>query len=402
MPRIYLDHNATTPVRPEVREKMLPFLGELWGNPSSAHSFGQEVKPHVEEARARVSKVLGCSPGEVVFTSGGTESDNAAIKGVAYAAGRGHLVTTNIEHPAVLQTVAYLEKRGFNATYVPVRPDGVVDPGEVRRAIRHDTILVSVMHVNNEVGTIQPLREISAVTREAKVPLHTDAVQSFGKLPVRVDELGVDLLSLSGHKIYAPKGVGALYVRKGTRLDPLIIGGAQEKRRRSGTENVAGIVALGEAALLAEAEAADNLARWKDLRARFVEGLLKRVPEVTVNGDPARTLPNTLSASVRWVEGEGMMLSLDMEEIAVSTGSACSSGSLEPSHVLVAMGLSHEIAQGTLRFSLGRGTTGAEIDRVLAVLPPIVERLRRMSPIGPGRPAASGGAGAPGSGHSHD
>ncbi len=389
MSRIYLDHNATTPVRPEVREKLLPFLGELWGNPSSAHSFGQEVKPHLDDARVKVAGVLACSPAEVVFTSGGTESDNAAIKGVAHAAGRGHIVTTNIEHPAVLQTVAYLSKRGFNATYVPVRPDGVVDPAEVRRAIRHDTVLVSVMHVNNETGAIQPLREISAITREAKVLLHADAVQSFGKIPTRVDDLGVDLLSLSGHKIYAPKGVGALYVRKGTRLDPLIIGGAQEKRRRSGTENVAGIVALGEAARLADAEAAANIARWTTLRARLVAGLLAGVPDVTVNGDPARTLPNTVSASIRWVEGEGMMLSLDMEGIAVSTGSACSSGSLEPSHVLVAMGLSHEIAQGTLRFSMGRATTEDQIDRVLEVLPPIVERLRRMSPIGPGRPAAS-------------
>jgi cysteine desulfurase len=383
MPRVYLDHNATTPIRAEVREKLLPFLGELWGNPSSAHQFGQEVKPHLDEARNRVAARLACSPGEVVFTSGGTESDNAAIKGVAYAAGRGHIVTTNIEHPAVLQTVSYLEKRGFNATYIPVRPDGVVDPDDVRRAIRHDTILVSVMHVNNEVGTIQPLREISVITREAKVLLHTDAVQSFCKLPTRVDELGVDLLSLSGHKIYAPKGVGALYVRRGTRLDPLIIGGAQEKRRRSGTENVAGIVALGEATRLAAEEAEENLSRWAALRKRLLDGLAAKVPDLTVNGAPAAVLPNTASVSVRWVEGEGLLLSLDMEEIAVSTGSACSSGSLEPSHVLVAMGLSHEVAQGTLRFSFGRSTTEAEIDLVLATLPPIVERLRRMSPIGP-------------------
>ncbi len=406
MSRVYLDHNATTPVRPEVREKVLPFLGELFGNPSSAHSFGQEVKPFLDEARARMAAQLGCSPGEVVFTSGGTESDNAALKGVAWAAGRGHIITANFEHPAVLQTAAYLEKRGFNVTYVPVGGDGVVDPDEVKRAIRSETILISVMQVNNEVGTIQPLREISAIAREARVLFHTDAVQGFGKLPTRVDELGVDLLSLSGHKIYAPKGVGALYVRKGTRIDPLIIGGAQEKRRRSGTENILGIVALGEATVLAEKEREGLVKRWGALRKRLKDGLAASIPDVSFNGADERVLPNTLSASIRWVEGEALLLSLDMEEIAVSTGSACSSGSLEPSHVLVAMGLSHEAAQGTLRFSFGRGTTEAEIDRVLEALPPIAARLRKMSPIGPGRefnPANGGGAcGTNGHGHHHD
>lgn len=381
MDRIYLDHNATTPVRPEVRDRMLPFFGELFGNPSSAHSFGQEVKVHLEEARQRIAGQLGASPAQIVFTGGGTESDNYAIKGVAFAAGEGHIITALAEHPAVLQTVSWLAKKGFDATYLPVGLSGIIDPDDVKKALRPDTILVSIMHMNNEIGTVQPVEEIAAVTKEAGVYFHTDAVQSFGKLPTKVDDLGVDLLSVAGHKIYGSKGVGALYIRKGTRIDPLIIGGAQEKRRRSGTENIAGIVGFGEAIVQAEAEREEVYDRLIGLREKLVKGITERVPEVVINGDPGRNFPSTVSASVSHVEGESLLLSLDMEGIAVSTGSACSSGSLEPSHVLMAMGIDTVLAQGTLRFSMGRGTTEAQIDHLLEVFPPIVERLRRMSPL---------------------
>lgn len=381
MDRIYLDHNATTPVRPEVRDRMLPFFGELFGNPSSAHSFGQEVKVHLEEARQRIAGQLGASPAQIVFTGGGTESDNYAIKGVAFAAGEGHIITALAEHPAVLQTVSWLAKKGFDATYLPVGLSGIIDPDDVKKALRPDTILVSIMHMNNEIGTVQPVEEIAAVTKEAGVYFHTDAVQSFGKLPTKVDDLGVDLLSAAGHKIYGSKGVGALYIRKGTRIDPLIIGGAQEKRRRSGTENIAGIVGFGEAIVQAEAEREEVYDRLIGLREKLVKGITERVPEVVINGDPGRNFPSTVSASVSHVEGESLLLSLDMEGIAVSTGSACSSGSLEPSHVLMAMGIDTVLAQGTLRFSMGRGTTEAQIDHLLEVFPPIVERLRRMSPL---------------------
>ena len=381
MDRIYLDHNATTPVRPEVRDRMLPFFGDLFGNPSSAHSFGQEVKVQFEEARQRIADQLGASPAQIVFTSGGTESDNYAIKGTAFAAGKGHIITAMVEHPAVLQTVSWLAKKGFDASFIPVDSSGVVDPDEVKKALRPDTILVSIMHMNNEVGTIQPVEEIAAITKEAGVYFHTDAVQSFGKLPTKVDDLGVDLLSVAAHKIYGPKGVGALYIRKGTRIDPLIIGGAQEKRRRSGTENIAGIVAFGEAIVQAEMEREQLYSRFTGLREKLAKGLTDRIPEVIINGDPSRTFPSTVSASVSHVEGESLLLSLDMEGIAVSTGSACSSGSLEPSHVLVSMGIETVLAQGTLRFSMGRGTTEAQIDHLLEVFPPIVDRLRRMSPL---------------------
>lgn len=381
MDRIYLDHNATTPVRPEVRDRMLPFFGELFGNPSSAHSFGQEVKVQFEEARQRIADQLGASPAQIVITSGGTESDNYAIKGTAFAAGEGHIITALTEHPAVLQTVSWLAKKGYDASYIPVGSSGVIDPDDVKKALRPDTILVSIMHVNNEIGTVQPVEEIAAITKEAGVYFHTDAVQSFGKLPTKVDDLGVDLLSVAAHKIYGPKGIGALYIRKGTRIDPLIIGGAQEKRRRSGTENIAGLVGFGEAIVRAEAEREQVYSRLVGLRDKLVKGLTDQIPEIVINGDPSRTFPSTVSASVSHVEGESLLLSLDMEGIAVSTGSACSSGSLEPSHVLVAMGIETVLAQGTLRFSMGRGTTEAQIDHLLDVFPPIVQRLRAMSPL---------------------
>jgi len=316
-----------------------------------------------------------------VFTSGGTESDNHAIKGTAFAATKGHIITALNEHPAVLQTVSWLAKKHFDASYIPVGSSGVVDPDDVKKALRPDTILISIMHLNNEIGTIQPVEEISAIAKEAGVYFHTDAVQSFGKLPTKVDDLGVDLLSIAGHKIYGPKGIGALYIRKGTRIDPLIIGGAQEKRRRSGTENIAGAVGFGEAIVLAEAEREEVYARLTGLRKKLVEGLTGNIPDIVINGDPERVFPSTVSASVSHVEGESLLLSLDMEGIAVSTGSACSSGSLEPSHVLVAMGIDTVLAQGTLRFSMGRGTTEADIDYLLDVFPPIVERLRKMSPL---------------------
>ncbi len=328
MDRIYLDHNATTPVRPEVRDRMLPFFGELFGNPSSAHSFGQEVKVQFEEARQRIADQLGASPAQIVFTSGGTESDNYAIKGTAFAAGEGHIITALTEHPAVLQTVSWLAKKGYDASYIPVGSSGVIDPDDVKKALRPDTILVSIMHINNEIGTVQPVEEIAAITKEAGVYFHTDAVQSFGKLATKVDDLGVDLLSVAAHKIYGPKGVGALYIRKGTRIDPLIIGGAQEKRRRSGTENIAGLVGFGEAIVRGEAEREQVYSRLVGLRDKLVKGLTDQIPEIVINGDPSRTFPSTVSASVSHVEGESLLLSLDMEGIAVSTGSACSSGSL--------------------------------------------------------------------------
>jgi cysteine desulfurase len=388
MNSIYLDHNATTAVRPEVLEAMLPYLKDGYGNASSLHSFGREARKAIEEARGKVAGVLNCDPSEVVFTGSGTESDNHAITGVFFAnRDRGqHLVTSRVEHHAVLHTCQYLEKQhGATAAYLEVDGFGQVEPGSVSRALTDKTLLVSVMHANNEVGTIQPLSAISAVCREKGVYLHTDAVQTFGKLDTDVQKLGVDLLSLSAHKIYGPKGVGALYIRKGTRLHALIHGGGHERNRRAGTENVAGIVALGRAAELASREREELSNRLALLRDRLWQGMEQKIPSIRRNGHPQQSLAGTLNVCFEFIEGESILLSLDVKGVAASSGSACTSGSLEPSHVLAAMRVPTEVAQGSVRFSLGRENTEHDIDYLLQELPGIIERLRQMSPIMPRR-----------------
>ena len=383
MKRIYLDYAATTPTHPEVVKAMLPYFTEAFGNPSSIHSYGQEAKGAIEEARVKVASLISARGEEIVFTSGGTEADNFAIKGVAFAnESRGnHIITSSIDHHAVIETCKFLERRGFRVTYLPVDEYGLVDLDDVRKAITDKTILISVMYANNEMGTIEPIAEIDKIAKEAGVYFHTDAVQAVGHIPVDVDELGVDLLSMSAHKLYGPKGVGALYIRKGTKLTPFMHGGEQERRRRASTENVPGIVGFGKAAELARQEMSEEAERLTCLRDRLVKVLLERIDHTRLNGHPIMRLPNNVNVSVDFVEGESMLLNLDLEGICASTGSACSSSSLEPSHVLLAMGLSHEQAHGSLRFSLGKWTTEEEIERVLDVLPGIVAKLRAMSPL---------------------
>ncbi|MCK4965052.1 MAG: cysteine desulfurase NifS, partial [Dehalococcoidia bacterium] len=369
MRRIYLDYAATTPTHPEVVEAMLPYLSDIFGNPSSIHSFGQEAKAVVEESRDKIAALVGARSEEIVFTSGGTEADNFAIKGIAYAnEGKGnHIITTTIEHHAVMETCKFLQKRGFEVTYLPVDSYGLVDPQDVKKAITDKTILISVMHANNEVGTIEPIAEIGEIAREAGIYFHTDAVQAVGHIPVKVDELGVDMLAMSAHKLYGPKGVGALYIRKGTKLISFMHGGEQERRRRAGTENVPAIVGLGKASEIAQREMDAEAKRLISLRDKLIEGLMERIEHSHLNDLPTRRLPNNINVSIEFVEGESMLLNLDLEGIAASTGSACSSSSLEPSYVLLAMGLSHELAHGSLRFSLGRETTEEDIARVLEV-----------------------------------
>ncbi len=382
MRRIYMDHNATTPLRPEVLEALLPYYGEEFGNPSSVHSFGQGIRVAVEEAREKVAALLGARSREIVFTSCGTEADNMALRGVLSAnGGQRHIVTSQIEHPAVLDTCRYLETRGVEVTYVPVGLSGVVDPDDVAKAVREDTALISVMHGNNETGCAQPISEIGriATAGERRVLFHTDAVQTAGKLPTQVDDLQVDLLALSGHKLNAPKGVGALYVREGTPCEALITGGHQERNRRCGTENVAGIIGLGKACELALGDMEEEGKRTSALRDRLQEGLLENIPETQINGDPEKRLPGTLNMSFRGVEGEPLLINLDLQGVAASTGAACASGNTEPSHVLVAMGTPEDMIQGSLRFSLGHSNTEEEVDRVIEILPPIVERLRAIS-----------------------
>jgi cysteine desulfurase len=380
---IYLDHNATTPVRPEVMEAVLPFYGPIYGNASSLHGFGREAKDGLERAREQVAKVLGARPDEVCFTGGGTEADNLAVKGVAWAnRDRGnHLITSQVEHHAVFNTCEYLEKQGFKVTYLPVDSEGRVDPGDVEKAITKETLLVSIMQANNETGTVQPIAEIGRIARKRGVYFHSDAVQAFTKLPTGVDELGVDLLSLSGHKIYGPKGVGCLYIRKGTQIDPLVHGGHHERNRRAGTENVPGIVGLGKAAELGAGEMSEEAKKLATLRDRLQEGILARIPEVRINARNARRLPGTLSVCFQYVEGESILLGLDLKGIAASSGSACSSGAIEPSYVLTAMGVPPEEARGSVRFSLGRQNTEQEVDRVVGELVAILARLRAMSPL---------------------
>lgn len=383
MKRVYLDHAATTPVDPEVVAAMLPFFAEHYGNASSVHVFGQEARQAVERARERIAHLIGARPDEIVFTGGGTESNNFTIKGVAHARKeRGnHIITSAVEHHAVLEPCRFLRKNGFEVTVLPVDGTGLVDPADVKKAITGKTILISIMHANNEIGTIEPVREIGVIAREHGIPLHTDAVQTFGRIPVAVDELNVDLLSASGHKLYAPKGVGILYIRKGTRIVPFMHGGEQERNLRASTCNVPGIVGMGKAAELAGMRMEEETVRLTSMRDRMIGGILEGIDHGRLNGHPVLRLPNNVNVSLEYVEGESMLLSLDMEGIACATGSACSSQSLEPSHVLRAIGLPHEVAHGSLRFSMGRFTGDEDVDAVLSVLPGIVGRLRAMSPL---------------------
>ncbi len=382
MNRIYFDNNATTPLAPEVFDAMCPYMVEDFGNASSIHWYGQRAKAGAEKAREQVAKLLNARPSEIVFTSGGTESDNAAILGIVGAAraDRRHVVTTAIEHPAVLSTAKALERHGISVTFVRVGSSGVVDPADVAAAIRPETVLISVMHANNELGTIQPLEHIGQIARERDIYFHADAVQSAGKIPLDVQKLGVDLLSLSAHKLNGPKGVGALYVRKGTILRTLMHGGHHERDRRPGTENVAGIVGLGAAADAAVGNLADESGRVAGLRDKLEAGILTHVPYVAMNGDRAHRVPNTTNLTFGYLEGEGFVIAMDLRGIACSTGSACSSGSLEPSHVLTAIGLRPEQARASIRFSLGRFNTSEEVDATLQILPAVVEQLRAVSP----------------------
>jgi cysteine desulfurase len=382
---IYLDHAATTPVDERVVAAMLPYFTAQPGNPSSIHRAGRAALEALDDARESVAAVLGASRKEIVFTGGGSEADNLAIKGVALAqrqAGKGaHIITSATEHHAVLHAVEYLEQFGFEATVLPVDSYGLIRPADLRAAIRPDTVLVSIMYANNEIGTIQPLAELGAICRERGVPLHTDAVQAAGSLALNVNELNVDLLTLAAHKFYGPKGVGALYVRRGTPLLPQINGGGQERRRRAGTENVAGIVGMATALRLAEEQRAQYVAQCSALRDRLIEGVLSRIPYSSLNGHPARRLPNNANIAFEFVEGESVLLLLDQQGIAASSGSACTSGSLEASHVLVALGLPHERAIGSVRFTVGKSTTIEDIDYLLDILPPLIERLRSVSPL---------------------
>jgi len=383
MQRIYLDHAATTPTSPEVVKAMLPYFTDAFGNASSIYSYGREARGAVEEARTKVAELIGARSEEIILTSGGTEADNYALKGVAYANERkgNHIITTSIEHHAVMEVCKFLEKRGFKINYLPVDKYGLVDPDDVKRAITDKTILISVMHANNQVGTIEPVEEIGKIAREAGVCFHTDAVQTLGHIPVNVDKLKVDLLAISAHKFYGPKGVGALYARKGTRLVSFMHGGEQEKRRRAGTENVPAIMGLGKAVELAGQEMGEEAERLAYLRDKLIKGLGEKIDHIRLNGHPTRRLPNNVNVSVDFVEGESMLLNLDLEGICASTGSACSSAILEPSHVLLALGLPPEQAHGSLRFTLGRENTEADVERVLEVLPGIVAKLRAMSPL---------------------
>jgi cysteine desulfurase len=384
MNKIYLDHSATTPVLPEAAEAMIKFLTDRYGNPSSLYETGQATKRELEKARETVARLLGAAdPKEIVFTAGGTEADNLAIKGTAQAKVRkgNHIVTSTIEHPAVMEPLKYLQKQGFNVTYVPVDSQGIVDPDEIGAAITDETVLVSVMLANNVIGTIQPIPEISRYAKERGVAFHTDAVQAVGNIPVKVDDLGVDMLAISGHKFHGPKGVGALYLRKGTRISPLIHGGGQERGKRSGTENVPGIIGMAAALEIIEAERERKAARLTKLRDRLVEQVLARVDKAAYLGHPVKRLPGNACFSFKFIEGESVVLHLDMVGIAASSGSACASHSLEPSHVILAMGHSVVDAHGSLRITMGRTTTEDQVNKLIEVLPGIISRLRQMSPF---------------------
>jgi cysteine desulfurase len=390
MNRVYLDYNATTPVDPQVLDAMLPYFSADFANASSIHTPGQHARAAVETAREQVAALIGAKPQEIVFTSGGTESDNHAIFGVAQPllsarlsspqAAPAHIITTTIEHEAVLNACQAAEKQGVSITYLPVDREGQADPETVRHTIRPETVLITVMHANNELGTVQPLEEIGRIAKDHKVYFHTDAVQSAGKIPIDMNALNADLLSLSGHKLYAPKGVGALYIRSGTRVRQLLYGGHHQRGARPGTENVAGIVGLGKAAELARKSLANDAQRVSELRGQLEQGLLERIPQVRVNGSQAPRTPNTTNLMFAGIEGEALVIALDLKGLACSVGAACSSGAVEPSHVLTAIGLSQDEAKSSLRFSLGRHTTESEIAFALEVIPAAVAQLRALSP----------------------
>lgn len=383
MKRVYLDYAATTPTDPQVIKAMEPYFFKEFGNPSSIHSYGQEAKKAIEDSRETLATFLGAKPEEIVFSSGGTESNNSAIEGVAYARQNkgNHIIISAIEHHAVSEPCKILEKRGFKVTSVGVDKQGLVDPEEIKKAITDKTILISVMHANNEIGTIQPIAEIGKITKAKEIYFHTDAVQTVGHITVNVNDLNVDLLSLSAHKFYGPKGVGALYIKKGTRIERFLHGGDQEKGRRASTHNTPGIVGLGKAIELCQ-QKMDGEAKFQtSLRDRLIKEIPAKIPEVYLNGHPTIRLPNNVNVSIKYIEGESILLSLDMLGIAASTGSACTSTSLEPSHVLLAIGLTPEIAHGSLRLTLGRWTKEQDVEYLLENLPPIVEKLRAMSPL---------------------
>ncbi len=380
---IYLDNAATTPVSEAVLQAMLPWFREHYGNASSIYATGRDARKAVDQARRQAAEAIGAKPNEIYFTAGGSESDNWAIKGAAFAQRKkgNHIITTQIEHHAVLHTCQWLEKQGFEVTYLPVDEYGLVSAQQVEAAITDQTILISIMAANNEIGTLEPVKEIAQVAKAHKVLFHTDAVQAMGAIPMDVSDWGVDLLSLSAHKFHGPKGVGLLYIRSGLRIDNLMHGGAQERARRAGTENLAAIVGMGEAIEIAARNQPENAKRLSAMRDRLIEGILSAIPDVRLNGHPTLRLPGNANVSIRYIEGEAMLLRLDFAGIAASSGSACTSGSLDPSHVLLAIGLPHEIAHGSLRFSLSDESTDADVDAVLKVLPGIVQTLRDMSPI---------------------
>ena len=383
MKRIYLDYAATTPCDPLVLNAMEPYFFEKFGNASSIYTEGQEAKAAIEEAREKIASFLGAKPEEIIFTSGGTESNNFAVQGIAYAQTKkgNHIITTVIEHHAITEPCKFLEKKGFKITYVGVDKYGLVSPEDIKKAITDKTILVSVMHANNEIGTIEPIAQIGKIAKEKGIYFHTDAVQTVGHIPTNVNDLNIDLLSLSAHKFYGPKGVGALYVRKGTRIERFLHGGDQEKGRRASTHNTPGIVGLGKAIELCKDKMTDEVKFEMALRDRLIKEIKEKISDVYLNGHPAQRLPNNVNFSIKYIEGESILLNLDMLGIAASTGSACTSTSLEPSHVLLAIGLSHEIAHGSLRLTLGRWTKEEDADYLLEHLPAVVEKLRQMSPL---------------------
>lgn len=380
---IYMDHAATTPVSKEVLDEMLPYFCEYYGNPSSIYYLSNYSKIAIDKARERVAKAINADKNEIYFTAGGSESDNWAIKGIASKFGdKGrHIITSKIEHHAVLHACEYLEKKGYKITYLDVDEYGMISLEELEKSITEETILISIMFANNEIGTIEPIKEIGAIARKHNVLFHTDAVQAVGSLPIDVKEMNIDLLSMSAHKLYGPKGVGALYIKKGIKIDPLIHGGAQERNKRAGTENVAGIVGLGKAIELAYSNLEENTEKITKLRDYLIDSIQKKIPDVRLNGHPTNRLPGNVNMCFKYIEGESLLLSLDMHKIAASSGSACTSGSLDPSHVLLAIGLPHEIAHGSLRLSLGKDNTKEEIDFVVEKLATIVDRLRQMSPL---------------------
>ena len=383
MKRIYFDHAATTPTDKMIANAMLEYMTIKFGNPSSVHSFGREVRKEVSEARENIAALINATANEIFFTSGGSESDNFALKGIAFAnKNKGnHIITTQIEHHAILHTCQWLEKQGFDVTYLPVDEDGMISLDELKAAITDKTILISIMFANNEVGTIEPIKEIGAIAKERGIYFHTDAVQAVANVEIDVQDMNIDLLSLSGHKFYGPKGIGAIYIRRGVKIQPVQLGGAQERKMRAGTENVPAIVGLGMAAQFAKRDFVEKNAHLVALRDKLIKGIQEQIPDIKLNGHPTKRLPGNVNFSFRYIEGESLLLSLDMKGIAASSGSACTSGSLDPSHVLLAMGLIHEIAHGSLRISLGRDNTEEDIDYTLEVLPQIIARLRSMSPL---------------------